>query len=258
MISVAGNHMLKTILHHIRIFLFGTGEYEKEWQNRRVNGKESGDWGEKDQDWIRGYWTSGHHPHREHLVQRIVDLNPASVLEIGCNCGPNLRILAEKLPGTRFIGIDINADSVRKGNEWMEADGITNVRLEEGRADDLSRFRDDSFDVVFTDAVLIYIGPDKIRRVLQEFRRVAGKKILLCEWNAKESSGKVSGRNTGKFIFRRGLWAYDYPLLMADLDFGPGISITHIAPEDWDDEIWREYGTLIEFECNGSNPVKPD
>lgn len=245
MIPVTGKKKLNLFLHHIRVFLFGTGEYEKEWRERGITAPEPGDWGEKDQDWIQGYWASGSHPHREFLVQKIVDLKPSSVLEIGCNCGPNLRILAEKLPGTRFIGIDINADSVRKGNEWMEADGITNVHLELGSADDLSKFPDGSFDVVFTDAVLLYIGTDKIEEVLRGFLRVAGKYIVLCEWDIPQSGKPTRQNPKGKFLFRRGLWAYDFSTIFTQL--APDLRVNKIRlPEDlWEDEIWQKYGTVI-------------
>ncbi len=52
-------------------------------------------------------------------------------------------------------GIDINPMAIQRGNEWLAQEGISNVRLSVGKADELEEFPDKSFDVVFTDAVLI-------------------------------------------------------------------------------------------------------
>jgi ubiquinone/menaquinone biosynthesis C-methylase UbiE len=245
--------MLKSLFHHLKIVLFGTKEYEKEWQDRHEFAPDSGDWGEKYIDWVKGYWNSVDHPHREYLVQAIVDLNPSSLLEVGCNCGPNLRMLAERLPRSRLIGIDINRESIEKGNGWMNAEGITNVHLEVGNADDLSRYPDRSFDIVFTDAVLIYIGPDKIEDVLQGFVRVARKNIVLCELDISPSPVSETWDQKGKFIFRRGLWAHNFVSLFRCLVPNMPIKITRIPIDLWDDEIWRKYGALIEMTSEEMN-----
>jgi len=239
--------MLKSLLHHIKIVLFGTKEYEKEWQDRHESAPDSGDWGEKDNDWVKGYWNSVDHPHREYLVQAIMDLNPCSVLEVGCNCGPNLRILAEKLPRSRLIGIDINQESIEKGNEWMKAEGITNVHLVVGKADDLSRYPDSSFDVVFTDAVLIYIGPDKIEEVLQGFVRVAGKGVLLIEWD-DPNAPIVSAFGLRNYVFRRGLWVWNYQCLLKQIGQVRKIRSEKIPSGFWPDSYWQRYGSLIRID----------
>ena len=49
------------------------------------------------------------------------------------------------------------------GNEQLAQEGIPSVRLMVGKADELDQFQNSSFDIVFTNALLIYAGPDKIR-----------------------------------------------------------------------------------------------
>lgn len=239
--------MFKSLLHHLKIALFGTKEYEKEWQDRDESAHDSGDWGEKDNDWVKGYWNSVDHPHREYLVQAIVDLNPSSVLEVGCNCAPNLRMLAKRLPRSRLIGIDISRESIEKGNEWLKSEGITNVHLEVGKADDLSRYPDSSFDIVFTDAVLIYIGPDKIEDVLQGFVRVARKNIVLCEWD-EPNAPKGSLFGLWNYVFRRGLWVWNYQILMQQITRVKNIRSEKIPSGFWQDFYWQRYGSLIRIE----------
>lgn len=60
-------------------------------------------------------------------------------------------------------------------------EGISNVKLLEGKADTLGEFQDKSFDIVFTNALLIYIGPDEIREVVKEMIRITRKALILME-----------------------------------------------------------------------------
>lgn len=246
--------MLKALFHHLKIFFSGSKGYEKEWEHRRTSGTLSGDWNEKDPDWVKGYWASTEHPHRAYLVETIADLNPASVLEIGCNCGPNLRMLARKLPDCRLTGIDINNEAVEKGNEWLRIEGIPNIHLMVGRADDLSTFSDDSFDVVFTDALLIYIGPDKINSVIREMVRVTRKKIVLFEWQ-KNNSDCFDTLGIRHYILRRGLWAWNYQGKLKQFNKVNQISFKKIPSGMWSDPYWEKYGALIQGQMYFSDHV---
>jgi ubiquinone/menaquinone biosynthesis C-methylase UbiE len=141
---------------------------DKEWANRHVY----------DEKWIESYWKSRNHPHRIFLAERIGRFSPIrSILEIGCASGPNLYNIAKKFPTAEVRGIDINPLAVQKGNEWFRQEGISNVKLEVGKAQELTQFADKSFDVVFTDAVLIYISPDEIEQVVSSSHRSGGSAV---------------------------------------------------------------------------------
>jgi ubiquinone/menaquinone biosynthesis C-methylase UbiE len=210
---------------------------EKYWATRHL--RKGDDWGNQDGDWARGYWDSRNHTHRSFLIERISELSPSSILEIGCNCGPNLYILAKKFPDAEIRGIDINSMAVQKGNEWFTQEGISNVKLLVGKADDLRQFQDKSFDVVFTDAVLIYIGPDKIKKVVEEMLRVARKALILLEWHCFNSKSDSLGVYVGH-------WMRDYVALLKE--FVPENKIRVIKmPEDiWPDQNWQKWGGVIE------------
>ena len=137
------------------------------------------------------------------MVETISNLNPNSILEIGCNCGPNLYLLAKKFLNAEIIGIDINSMAVQKGNEWLAQEGFSNVKLLESKADELGQFQDKSFDVVFTDAVLIYIGPDKIKEIIENMIRITRKALILMEWHSFEPDHKDP---FGLGVYHFGCW----------------------------------------------------
>ncbi len=98
-------------------------------------------------DWIKRYWESRDASHRPFLIEKIATYSPiSSILEIGCGAGPNLYLLARKFPDAEIRGIEINPIAVQMGNDWLAQEGISNVRLSVGRAEELGEFQDRSFD----------------------------------------------------------------------------------------------------------------
>ena len=222
--------------------LIGTKLEEKYWATRHL--RKGDDWEKEGDDWVRGYWDSRDHSHRGFLMERIFKFSPSSVLEVGCNCGPNLYILAKRFPDAEIRGIDINPMAVQKGNEWFAQEGISNVKLSVGRADDLRQFRDKSFDVVFTDAVLIYIGPDKIRKVVEEMLRVTRKVLIFLEWHSFDSKCNPLGVYVGH-------WMRDYTALLKEFVSENNIKVTKMPKDLWPDKNWQKWGGVIEVVLQG-------
>ena len=76
---------------------------------------------------------------------------------------------------------------MKKEKEFLIQKGAKNVELSVGKADHLDLFEDKSFDIVFTGAALMHIGPDRIKKVIKEILRIAKKALILVEWyNQKE------------------------------------------------------------------------
>jgi len=217
--------------------LLGTKLEEKYWITRHL--RKGDDWGDGKNDWVRGYWDSRGHSHRSFLIERISEFFPASVLEIGCNCGPNLYLLAKRFSDVEIRGIDINSVAVQKGNEWFTQEGISNVKLLVGKADDLRQFQDKSFDIVFTDAVLIYIGPDKIKKVIAEMLRVTQKALILLEWHSFDSKSNPLGVYVGH-------WIRDYVTLLKEFISETKIKVIKMPEEFWPDKNWQRWGAVIE------------
>ena len=222
----------------LRAKIFGTKLEERKWKRRHL--LKRSDWG-NDEDWINGYWSSRSHPHRQLLIDKISQYLPQSILEIGSNCGPNLYLLAKKFPKAKIVGIDINEEAVKKGNEFFAKERIQNVKLIFGKADEIHQFQDKSFDSVFTDAVLMYIGPDKIKKVMKEIIRIAHKTLIFIEWH--ENSEKDF---QGLGIYHFGHWKRNYINLLKQFVPPKQIHLTKIPKEIWSEKNWDELGYIIE------------
>lgn len=215
----------KDVRHHVGVRLGGTRQAEREW---RIKGPDS------------TYWESRNHPHRNLLADKISSFQPISILEIGCNTGPNLYRLALRLPEARLVGIDVSKAAIDQGKKLFSEADMHTVELEVGRAGSLDGFQDESFDVVFTDAVLIYIGADNIQAVAREMVRLARKAIVLVEFNDPGSGPR------GTFIYKKGYWKRDYEGLFRESKRVKEVRSMKITEDIWPDEYWAKYGSIIE------------
>ncbi len=179
------------------------------------------------------------HPHRKLLIDKISKLKPFnSVLEIGCGSASNLYLLSKNFSNIDLIGIDINEQSIRKGKDLIRKEGVANIKLLNRKADIISKYSDKSIDIIFTDAVLLYIGPDKIDNLIKEMKRIARKGIILLEWH-----------NLGRdeYDLHIGVWKRDYFKLLKRYFPVENISMYKIKKEDWPDKNWQKYGYLIKI-----------
>ena len=215
----------RDVRHNLSARMRGTEHYEKEWSAREYD---------------RFYLDSVNHPHRDLLLSMISKYSPASVLEIGCNSGPNLFRIAKVFPNAKLRGIDINSQAIEVGRRMFAETGIANVELGTGKADELDVFRDKSYDIVLTDAVLIYVGKDKIDTVAREMVRIAKKAIVLVEYHDPAAGSE------GSFIMKKGYWARNYAALFGSLKGVAEVRLTKITREIWDDDYWSTYGHVVE------------
>jgi ubiquinone/menaquinone biosynthesis C-methylase UbiE len=227
--------------------VIGTGAREREWATRHLRKGSNWDYKQhtgENNEWVMGYWDSRNHSHRPFLVEKISAFYPfSSILEIGCNCGPNLYLLAKKYPDIEIAGIDINPRAIEEGDELLAKEGISNVKLSVAKADELERFQDKSFDIVFTDAVLIYVGPDKIKKVVYDMVRIARQALILVERQTLELNHN-DPYSLG--IYYKGLWLRNYTALFKQYVPEERISISKITEKIWPDRGWQEMGAIIE------------
>lgn len=220
----------------------------QEWRWARRHLKGGNDWGNtelqgKKNEWVLSYWDSIKHPHRSLLINMIARHHPSSILEVGANCGPNLYLLTKKLPHTKLYGIDINPAAVKIGNKLFAKEEIPNIKLSVGKADNLNQFGNGAFDLVFTDAVLLYIGPDKIRSIAKEMLRVARKALILLEWQSMPEENDPEGLG----IYYGSRWKRDYKNLFSQFVPDPRIHLTKLSYEQWPDPNWATLGYIIEI-----------
>jgi ubiquinone/menaquinone biosynthesis C-methylase UbiE len=208
--------------------IFGTRADEFFWRFRHVI---------HDRNWAENYISPDalEHSHRKLLLRAVSRHAPLNkVLEVGCASGPNLILLARQFPKTEFLGIDISAKAIEVGGKYIKENSVSNVRLEAGNTDKIKQFADKSFDVVFTDAMLIYVGPEKIKEVLKDMIRIAKKSIILVEWLSKERQTYIADH-----------WSYNWPFLFEELGV-PGARVTRFSDESWQGE-WAKRGCIVEI-----------
>lgn len=133
--------------------------------------------------WIAQYQQSVSHRHRTAIVEQVQALGAETLLEVGCHCGPNLMRLAKDCPTLQMLGVDVNAEAVRAGQQWMRTAGLSErVKLSVGRMPEaLMGLPTGSVDVVLSCYALAYIAPGDIDAVLYEMGRIAAKAVVLAE-----------------------------------------------------------------------------
>ena len=134
------------------------------------------------------------------------------------------------------MGIDVNPQLIKMGRALLGQEELGNISLRTGNVQSLKEIGDKSIDVVFTDAVLIYVGPDQIHEVFDHFKRIARKSVILQEWHHDEEK---------ESLFYKGFWVWNYRKFFSDKT---KINITKIPPDIWPADGWRKYGNVIEIE----------
>lgn len=193
------------------------------WANRPVT-DERRDWRNGAPSWIDEYVASVSHPHRDLVLKSLKKFKGfKSLLEVGCNAGPNLIRIREVYPKVRLMGVDVNYDAVVRAMEV-----VPNAII---RASSVERlpFEDKSFDVVLADAVLMYV--DNVAVALSEIDRVTNRGIILFDWFAEEACIK-------DFHYAR-----NYPKLLDDLGFDT--KVINLTEKTWPSEKWIKNGRLF-------------
>jgi ubiquinone/menaquinone biosynthesis C-methylase UbiE len=178
------------------------------------------------------------------LLERLVHYAPvSSVLELGSNCGPNLYRIAKAFPECSLVGVDANPLAVDWGNAQFRKEGLATVRLVCSRVDELEQFGTKSFDLVLTDALLIYIGPDKIEFVVREMLRIARKALILVEWHEDGSESR-----SGLGALYEGVWKRDYRRLIEEsVRSTAAVHLSKVPVDVWPSRQWMDLGYVIEI-----------
>ena len=134
-------YFIKNIIIHFKYSIKGEQILSNKWKNRS---KED----------VEKYIDNVGELHRVWLINFFKD--ESSFLEIGCGWGPNLQLLRLNNKQSKIQGIDISHASAeigkKKGIPIICGDGLKALRS----------FNDSSFDIVFTDMMLLYVDPKKI------------------------------------------------------------------------------------------------
>ena len=118
------------------------------------------------------------------------------ILEVGCNIGNQLKIF-EDIGFKKLFGIDINIKSLKKAKKNI------NLNIVESSGFDIP-FKDNYFNLVFTNNVLIHIHPKNLDKIFDEIYRVSNKYIFGFEY-FNDKLIEIKSRN-----YKNKLWKGDY------------------------------------------------
>jgi ubiquinone/menaquinone biosynthesis C-methylase UbiE len=99
------------------------------------------------------------------------DVRGKDVLEVGCGAAQFGIELAKR--GAKMTGIDLSTEQLRHARDNIRRAGVR-YKLERGNAEDLSRFRGGSFDIVVSDFAVGFIDIEKLFREVARVLRPGG------------------------------------------------------------------------------------
>lgn len=204
------------------------------WKKRKLK-DERRDWRNGGLSWVDEYVKSKEHPHRVLLTDSVGHCLPReydneTILEIGCNAGPNISLLRDKFPYLKdhnLFGLDINKDSIRAAKKLLPA-----VNWSVGSVIELP-YKDKSMDIVLIDAVLMYISDTEIDKAIEEINRVCKRAIVICDWYDDSIKGIIKDYH----------WSRNYPVILQDLGFK--VKIIQLTEKEWPSKNWTKNGCVF-------------
>lgn len=168
--------------------------------------------------WVETYWSDVRSPRRDCIVDALRTSfgAPASVLDVGCNAGPNLRRIAEEFPGCRLVGFDINQEAIEGAIRRFGELGVDAELSVGSYYDVLPTIATASIDVVLSSYALAYVPTANLPEVLAGIVRIARTGLVLAE-------PLVFGgtRSAGVLTVPWYDWRHDYAAALAGVGVSP-------------------------------------
>lgn len=125
----------------------------------------------------------------EYLISLLPQMHSVtSILEIGCYTGQRLRAMGKLFPHAQLNGLEINSRATSIGNLDFESLGYRGKVITCGDIHDVKSLFPESFSIILSWAVLMYVHPLRIRSVLKSLLSLTDGALLIIEPAAKSRS----------------------------------------------------------------------
>ncbi|MEQ1732914.1 MAG: pseudaminic acid biosynthesis-associated methylase [Bacteroidia bacterium] len=171
---------------------FWKGDFGKEYTDRNTHSAE---------EWDKFYvncWGKSKIEMNESFLGHLP--KEAKLLEVGCNIGLQLNGL-QRMGFTNIYGIELQRYAVEEAKKLTK-----DINVICGSGFDLP-FKNNYFDLVCTNGVLIHISPDDLPKIMAEMYRCSNKYIWGFEYYAPETT-EINYRGHTNY-----LWKADYAQL---------------------------------------------
>jgi len=114
-------------------------------------------------------WLKTHH----------TKIAPKRILDIGTAVGNSLLPIATAFPKAQITVIDVSAPMLRYAHARATSLGVTNIHFKQMSGENLSAFKDGSFDIVMTSIFLHELSSKSLPKIMTEMYRVLKKDGLM-------------------------------------------------------------------------------
>lgn len=125
------------------------------------------------------------------FIGRCDSADSVRVLDYGCAHGHYTINLAKRIPGARFIGVDIAQSNIDKARAWAAAEGLENVEFYRGDSTDgLPDIEEGALDIIIAAEVLEHVPhPERVVNTLADKAREGGLFIITTPFGPWEAIG---------------------------------------------------------------------
>jgi pseudaminic acid biosynthesis-associated methylase len=150
---------------------FWSGEFGKEYSDRNT-------WSIEEYDkFYLAEWGKSRTQMNEEFIGSFS--KKIKILEVGCNVGMQLQLL-QRMGYTNLYGIELQEYAVEKAKTLSKG-----INIIQGSGFDIP-FRDNFFDIVVTNGVLIHISPEDHNKIMQEMFRCSNRYVWGFEYYSPE------------------------------------------------------------------------
>lgn len=163
----------------------------------------------------------------QHLFDRFPNVKPQRILEMGCSVGNSLVAVAGYFPEAEVHGIDVGAGMLVYGHARAEHLGVA-VHFSQQNAE-ATDFPDNSFDLVYSCALLHETSEEAVKRIIRECYRILrpGGVMIHLEVPYRYEHGDLWMQIRGEYETRynnepfwHGACAMDLMPIARDVGFG--------------------------------------